>query len=42
MIEYMKELWPTLWPTLGAIGVILSFVPILGIYMTFIERKIAA
>ena len=42
MIEYMKELWPTLWPTLGAIGVILAFVPILGLYMTFIERKIAA
>jgi NADH-quinone oxidoreductase subunit H len=42
MIEYFKETWPTLWPTLAAIGVILAFVPILGLYMTFIERKLAA
>ena len=42
MIELIKELWPTLWPTLAAIAVILAFVPILGLYMTFIERKLAA
>ena len=42
MFEYLKQSWPTLWPTLGAIGVILAFVPVLGLYMTFIERKLAA
>ncbi len=42
MFEYLKEIWPTLWPTLAAIGVILAFVPFLGLYMTFIERKLAA
>ncbi|MCU0711429.1 MAG: NADH-quinone oxidoreductase subunit NuoH [Pirellula sp.] len=42
MIELIKEMWPTLWPTLAAIAVILAFVPILGLYMTFIERKLAA
>lgn len=42
MIELFKEMWPTLWPTLAAIAVILAFVPILGLYMTFIERKLAA
>ncbi len=35
-------MWSELWPTLGAIGVILAFVPILGLYMTFIERKLSA
>ncbi len=34
--------WDTLWPTLGAIAVILAVVPIMGLYMTFIERKLAA
>lgn len=42
MFEYFKEIWPTLWPTLAAIGVILAFVPFLGLYMTFVERKLAA
>jgi NADH-quinone oxidoreductase subunit H len=42
MFEYLQEIWPTLWPTLAAIGVILAFVPFLGLYMTFIERKLAA
>ncbi len=38
----LSELWPTLWPTLAAIGVILAVVPILGLYMTFVERKLSA
>jgi NADH-quinone oxidoreductase subunit H len=42
MFEFLFEIWPSLWPTLAAIGVILAFVPILGLYMTFIERKLAA
>ena len=42
MFDYLKQTWPTLWPTLAAIGVILAFVPVLGLYMTFIERKLAA
>jgi NADH-quinone oxidoreductase subunit H len=42
MTDYFKQIWPTLWPTLAAIGVILAFVPVLGLYMTFIERKLAA
>lgn len=42
MIELFNEMWPSLWPTLAAIAVILAFVPILGLYMTFIERKLAA
>jgi NADH-quinone oxidoreductase subunit H len=42
MFEFIKQIWPTLWPTLAAIGVILAFVPLLGLYMTFIERKLAA
>ncbi len=42
MVQYITELWPILWPTLAAIGVILAFVPVLGLYMTFIERKVAA
>lgn len=37
-----SELWPVLWPTLAAIGVILAVVPFLGLYMTFVERKISA
>ena len=35
-------MWSELWPTLAAIGVILAFVPVLGLYMTFIERKLSA
>lgn len=42
MIELLLEYWPVLWPTLGAIAVILAVVPFLGLYMTFVERKIAA
>lgn len=42
MIDYIKDNWATIWPALAAIGVILAFVPILGLYMTFIERKLAA
>ena len=42
MFHTLKQIWPTLWPTLAAIGVLLAFVPLLGLYMTFIERKLAA
>ena len=42
MYNFLQQIWPTLWPTLAAIGVILAFVPVLGLYMTFIERKLAA
>jgi len=42
MFEFLKQIWPTLWPTLAAIGVILAFVPVIGLYSTFIERKLAA
>jgi NADH-quinone oxidoreductase subunit H len=42
LFENVIAMWPTLWPTLAAIAVILAFVPILGLYMTFIERKLAA
>ena len=34
--------WNRLWPTLAAIAIILGVVPIIGLYMTFIERKWAA
>lgn len=34
--------WQTLWPLLVAIGIVLAVVPIVGLYMTFVERKIAA
>lgn len=42
MIQYITDNWSTLWPALAAMGVILAFVPLLGLYMTFIERKVAA
>jgi NADH-quinone oxidoreductase subunit H len=42
MWEWITELWPTLWPALGAIAIILAVVPLMGLYMTFIERKLAA
>ena len=42
MFEYLKQIWPALWPTLGAIGIILAFVPVIGLYATFVERKLAA
>ncbi len=34
--------WQNLWPLLIAIGIVLAVVPIVGLYMTFVERKIAA
>jgi len=42
MISSLLEYWPVLWPALTAIAVILAVVPFLGLYMTFIERKVAA
>jgi NADH-quinone oxidoreductase subunit H len=42
MIEFLLQYWPVIWPTLGAIAVILAVVPFLGLYMTFVERKLAA
>lgn len=34
--------WETLWPLLAAMGIVLGFVPVAGLYMTFVERKLAA
>ena len=34
--------WDAIWPTLAAIGIILAFVPVAGLYLTFIERKLSA
>lgn len=34
--------WQELWPLLAAMGIVLAVIPILGLYMTFIERKLAA
>ncbi len=34
--------WSVIWPLAVAMGIVLAVVPILGLYMTFIERKIAA
>ncbi len=34
--------WDTLWPLLAAMGIVLAFVPVAGLYMTFVERKLAA
>jgi NADH-quinone oxidoreductase subunit H len=34
--------WESLWPLLIAMGIVLAVVPIAGLYMTFIERKLAA
>ena len=42
LINELVEKWPGLWPILAAIAVILAVVPFLGLYMTFIERKLAA
>jgi len=36
------DIWIDLWPTLIAIGIILAVVPVVGLYATFIERKLAA
>lgn len=34
--------WDYLWPLFVAMGIVLAVVPIAGLYMTFIERKLAA
>jgi NADH-quinone oxidoreductase subunit H len=34
--------WNTFWPLSVAMGIVLAVVPIAGLYMTFIERKLAA
>lgn len=34
--------WETIWPLLGAMAIVLAFVPVAGLYMTFVERKLAA
>jgi NADH-quinone oxidoreductase subunit H len=34
--------WQTIWPLLVAMGIVLAVIPILGLYLTFIERKVAA
>ncbi len=40
--QFWKDYWPSLWPALLAIGFILQCVPIIGLYATFVERKLAA
>jgi len=40
--ELWTEWWPIFWPTLVAIAFILACVPVVGLYATFIERKISA
>ncbi|MGN6135693.1 MAG: NADH-quinone oxidoreductase subunit NuoH [Aureliella sp.] len=35
-------LWQYIWPLLVAIGIVLAVVPVVGLYGTFIERKVAA
>jgi NADH-quinone oxidoreductase subunit H len=34
--------WAQLWPTLAAIAIVLGVIPIVGLYATFLERKVAA
>lgn len=34
--------WDYLWPLFVAMGIVLAVVPIAGLYMTFVERKLAA
>jgi NADH-quinone oxidoreductase subunit H len=34
--------WQTLWPLLVAIGIVLAVIPFLGLYLTLVERKVAA
>lgn len=34
--------WETIWPLLVAMAIVLGFVPVAGLYATFIERKLAA
>lgn len=34
--------WNDWWPLLVAIGIVLAVVPVMGLYLTFIERKLAA
>ncbi len=40
--QFWKDYWPSIWPALLAIGFILQCVPIIGLYATFVERKLAA
>jgi NADH-quinone oxidoreductase subunit H len=40
--QFTNDLWPSLWPGLLAIGFILACVPVIGLYATFVERKLAA
>jgi NADH:ubiquinone oxidoreductase subunit H len=39
--QFCNDYWPILWPTLLAIGFILACVPVVGLYATFVERKLA-
>ncbi len=34
--------WDFMWPLSVAMGIVLAVVPIAGLYMTFVERKLAA
>ena len=38
----MLEIWSEYWPLLAAMLVVLIAIPTLGLYMTYIERKVAA
>ncbi len=40
--ELWTQWWPIVWPTLFAIAFILACVPVVGLYATFVERKISA
>lgn len=40
--ELWTHWWPIVWPTLVAIAFILACVPVVGLYATFVERKISA
>ena len=40
--ELWTQWWPIVWPTLVAIAFILACVPVVGLYATFVERKISA
>ncbi len=40
--QFWTDYWPNLWPALLAIGFILACVPVIGLYATFVERKLAA
>lgn len=38
----MLEFWVELWPAVAAMAIVLVVIPVLGLYMTFLERKVAA